>query len=283
MLLTLREIKSKTEKFFLKKGIPNGKLDADLILSNALKLKRLDLYLDLDRPIYEKELNHIRNMVQRRAKREPLQYILEECSFYNCILRVDKRALIPRPETELLVEQVVPLLKNAKHILELGTGSGAIVLAIAKAGIYGEITAVDVDPEALALAKINAEALGLSNKITFLKSDWLSALSPEKQFDVIISNPPYLSEALYKSAEPEVKDFEPKRALLSADAGMSDLKLIMRQSFDFLKPNGQLVFETGINQHEELSKVANRIGYQGIKTTKDLNGDDRFLWLQRRV
>ena len=281
MLLTLREIKGKTENFFSEKGIPNGKLDADLILSYALNLKRLDLYLDLDRPIYEKELNHIREMVQRRAKREPLQYILEECSFYNCSLRVDRRTLIPRPETELLVEQVLPLLKNAEHILELGTGSGAIVLAIAKAGIYGEITAVDIDPEALSLAKINADVLGLSDKITFLKSDWLSALSSEKQFDVIISNPPYLSEAFYESAEPEVKDFEPKRALLSADGGMSDLKMIMRQSFDFLKPKGHLVFETGIDQHEELSKVANRIGYQVIRSTKDLNGDDRFLWLQR--
>ena len=177
MLLTLREIKSKTEKFFSEKGIPNGKLDTDLILSHALKLKRLDLYLDLDRPIYEKELNHMRDMVRRRAMREPLQYILEECSFYNCSLRVDKRALIPRPETELLVEQILPLLKDAEHILELGTGSGAIVLAIAKAGISGEITAVDRDPEALALAKSNADALGLADKITFLESDWLSALS----------------------------------------------------------------------------------------------------------
>ena len=281
MLLTQREIKSKTEQFFSEKGIPNEKLDTDLILSHALKLKRLDLYLDLDRPIYEKELNHMRDMVRRRAMREPLQYILEECSFYNCSLRVDKRALIPRPETELLVEQILSLLEDAEHILELGTGSGAIVLAIAKAGISGEITAVDRDPEALALAKSNADALGLADKITFLESDWLSALSSEKQFDVIISNPPYLSQALYELAEPEVKDFEPKQALLSADAGMSDLKMIMRQSFDFLKPKGHLVFETGTDQHEELSKEANIIGYHGIRTTQDLNGYDRFLWMQR--
>ena len=281
MLVTLREIKSKTENFFSEKGIPNGKLDTDLILSYALKIKRLDLYLDLDRPIYPEELNQMRDMVRRRAMREPLQYILGETSFFNCSLRVDKRALIPRPETELLVEQVLPLLNDATHILELGTGSGAIVLALAKAGISAEITAIDRDPEALALAKSNAEALELTEKITFLESDWLSALSTEKQFDMIISNPPYLSDALYESAEPEVKDFEPKQALLAKDLGMSDLKIIMRESFAFLKSEGILVLETGTDQHEELSKEAEKIGYKASKTIKDLNEYDRFLWLYR--
>jgi release factor glutamine methyltransferase len=281
MLVTLREIKSKTEKFFSEKGIPNGKLDTDLILSSALKLKRLDLYLDLDRPIYPEELGQMRDMVRRRAMREPLQYILGETSFFDCTLRVDKRALIPRPETELLVEQVLPLLGDAEHILELGTGSGAIVLAIANAGISAEITAIDRDPEALALAKSNAEALALKDKITFLESDWLSALSAEKQFDMIISNPPYLSYVLYESAEPEVKEFEPKQALLAEDSGMSDLKIIMRESFAFLKPEGILVLETGTDQHGELSKEAEKIGYKASKTTKDLNEYDRFLWLYR--
>ena len=281
MLLTLREIKSKTEKFFSEKGIPNGKLDTDLILSYALNLKRLDLYLDLDRPIYEKELNQMREMVRRRAMREPLQYILGETVFFNCTLRVDKRALIPRPETEFLVEQILPKAQEAEHILELGTGSGAIVLALAKAGVPSEITAIDRDSEALALAKSNADALGLSEQITFFESDWLSDVPVEKPFDLIISNPPYLSQALYESAEQEVRDFEPKQALLSAESGMADLKIIMQQSFSFLKPNGYLVFETGTDQHVELSKEAEQIGYQGIRTTQDLNGYDRFLWMQR--
>jgi release factor glutamine methyltransferase len=283
MLLTLREIKSKTEKFFSEKGIPNEKLETDLILSHALNLKRLDLYLDLERPIYEKELNHMREMVRRRAMREPLQYILGESYFFNCSLRVDKRALIPRPETELLVEQILPLLQDAKHILELGTGSGAIVCALAKAGVAAEIIAVDRDTEALALAKSNADALALSEQITFLESDWLSAVSRENSFDMIISNPPYLSQELYDSAEPEVKEYEPKQALLSGDAGMSDFKIIMEQAYSFLKPEGYLVFETGTDQHAELSKEANRIGYHRIKTTQDLNGYDRFLWMQRPV
>ena len=281
MLLTLREIKSKTEKFFSEKGIPNGKLDTDLILSHALNLKRLDLYLDLDRPIYENELNQMREMVRRRAMREPLQYILGETVFFNCTLRVDKRVLIPRPETELLVEQILPKAREAEHVLELGTGSGAIVLALANAGLHAEITAIDRNPEALALAKSNADALGLSEQITFLESDWLSDVPAEKQFDLIISNPPYLSQALYESAEPEVRDFEPKQALLSAESGMADIKTIMQQSFSFLKPNGYLVFETGIDQHAELSKQAEQIGYKGIRTTQDLNGYERFLWMQR--
>ena len=281
MLLTLREVKSKTEKFFSEKGIPNGKLDTDLLLSHALKIKRLDLYLDLDRPISEKELSQMRDMVRRRAMREPLQYILGETVFFNCSLRVDKRALIPRPETELLVEQILPKAQGAERILELGTGSGAIVLALAKAGVSAEITAIDLDPEALALAQSNADALGLSEQITFLESDWLSNVSAEKQFDLIVSNPPYLTQAMYESAEPEVREFEPKQALLSAQAGMADIKKIMQQSFSFLKPNGSLVFETGTDQHAKLSKEAEQIGYQEIRTTQDFNGYDRFLWMQR--
>lgn len=280
MLVTLREIKSKTEKFFSEKGIPNGKLDTDLILSHALKLKRLDLYLDLDRPIAEKELNHMRDMVRRRAKREPLQYILGETSFFNCSLQVDNRALIPRPETELLVEEVLPLLKDATHILELGTGSGAIALAIANAGVSAEIIAIDRDPEALDLAKSNAKALALEEQITFLQSDWFNSIPKTKQFDMIISNPPYLSDALYESAEPEVKDFEPKQALWAADSGMLDLKTIIRDSFAFLKPNGTLVLETGTDQHAELTQEAEKIGYKQIKTKQDLNKYDRFLWMQ---
>ena len=281
MLLTLREVKSKTEKFFSEKGIPNGKLDTDLLLSHALKIKRLDLYLDLDRPISEKELNQMRDMVRRRAMREPLQYILGETVFFNCSLRVDKRALIPRPETELLVEQILPKAQGAERVLELGTGSGAIVLALVKAGVSAEITAIDLDPEALALAQSNADSLGLSEQITFLESDWLSNVPAEKQFDLIISNPPYLTQAMYESAEPEVREFEPKQALLSAEAGMADIKKIMQQSFSFLNPNGYLVFETGTDQHAKLSKEAEQVGYQEIRTTQDLNGYDRFLWMQR--
>ena len=281
MLLTLREVKSKTEKFFSEKGVPNGKLDTDLLLSHALKIKRLDLYLDLDRPISEKELNQMRDMVRRRAMREPLQYILGETVFFNCSLRVDKRALIPRPETEFLVEQILPKAQGAERVLELGTGSGAIVLALVKAGVSAEITAIDLDPEALALAQSNADSLGLSEQITFLESDWLSNVPAEKQFDLIISNPPYLKPAMYESAEPEVREFEPKQALLSAEAGMADIKKIMQQSFSFLNPNGYLVFETGTDQHAKLSKEAEQIGYQEIRTTQDLNGYDRFLWMQR--
>lgn len=281
MLLTLREVKSKTEKFFSEKGIPNGKLDTDLLLSHALKIKRLDLYLDLDRPISEKELNQMRDMVRRRGMREPLQYILGETVFFNCSLRVDKRALIPRPETEFLVEQILPKAQGAERVLELGTGSGAIVLALVKAGVSAEITAIDLDPEALALAQSNADSLGLSEQITFLESDWLSNVPAEKQFDLIISNPPYLTQAMYESAEPEVREFEPKQALLSAEAGMADIKKIMQQSFSFLNPNGYLVFETGTDQHAKLSKEAEQIGYQEIRTTQDLNGYDRFLWMQR--
>lgn len=287
MLQTLREIREKTEGFFVAKGVPNAKLDADLLIAHALKLKRLELYLDLDRPLTESELEGVRSLVRRRGQREPLQYILGECVFYNASLTVDARALVPRSETEGLIELVLPRLKGTGRILELGTGSGAIALALARAllpngsGSSSDclITATDLSAESLQLAELNRDHLGLSRQVKLLQSDWFDRIEAGANFDAILSNPPYLSEAEYAVAEPEVKDYEPKSALVASDAGMADLKKIIRQAIGFLVSGGFLALETGIDQHAELIECAQASGYSKVESHSDLSQRDRYLIL----
>lgn len=287
MLKTLREIREKTEGFFAGKGVPNPKLDADLLIAQALKLKRLELYLDLDRPLAEAELDGLRNLVRRRGLREPLQYILGEAAFYDCPLIVDERVLIPRPETEGLVELVLSRMEGASRILELGTGSGAIALALARAlersdsegELAGAIMATDRSAESLKLAQLNRDHLGLSAQVELLQSDWFEEIAPERRFDVIVSNPPYLTEEEYRVAEPEVKNYEPKGALVSSDAGMADLKKIINQATHFLEVGGFIALETGIAQHAELIEWARVAGYSKMESHPDLSQRDRYLIL----
>lgn len=287
MLQTLREIREKTEGFFVAKGVPNAKLDADLLIAQALKLKRLELYLDLDRPLTESELEPLRTLVRRRGQREPLQYILGETVFYNCLLSVDERALIPRPETEGLIELMLPRLAGARRILELGTGSGAIALALARALAQSgagsntpcAITATDLSAESLKLAEFNRDHLGLSAEVELLQSDWFEEIESGTPYDAILSNPPYLTEEEYAEAESEVKDYEPKQALVASDAGMADLKKIIRQATRFLASGGILALETGIAQHAELSEWARESGYSQVESHRDLSQRDRYLIL----
>lgn len=170
-MLTVREIKQRTEAFFTQKQVPNAQLDADILIAHSLGLKRLDLYLDLDRPLTEAQLDALRPLVKRRAAREPLQYIIGTTEFYGLTLKVDARALIPRHETEELVDYIVGRLTEApQRILDLGTGSGALALALAFKYGDAEVTAVDQSAEALTLAAENAEALGLGGGSHFSKA-----------------------------------------------------------------------------------------------------------------
>ncbi|MBL6838011.1 MAG: peptide chain release factor N(5)-glutamine methyltransferase, partial [Puniceicoccaceae bacterium] len=195
-MLTIREIKERTEIFFKEKGVPNAKLDTDILIAHSLGIKRLDIYLDLDRPLTEAQLTDLRLLVKRRASREPLQYIIGNTEFYGLTLKVDPRALIPRHETEELIELIVKRLETPpKRILDLGTGSGAIALALASKYSNAEVTATDQSEEAITLANENALALNLSSRVTFINGNWFEPLDKGARFDLIVSNPPYLTEA----------------------------------------------------------------------------------------
>jgi len=276
------EIIQKTSEFFGGRGVESPRLNAELLIGHALGLKRMQLYLQFERILAEPELEKIRPLVRRRAQREPLQYIIGTMDFGGVSLKVDKRALIPRPETELLVEMIVALnLSPTARVLDLGTGSGAIALALAKAMPQATVTAVDSSTEALALAKENVERAELTARVELVAGGWYSALSPGGRFDLIVANPPYLSAAERAEAAPEVRDFEPASALVADEGGLADLRLIVESAPEFLAPGGLLALETGIAQHAALAAIAGRCGFAKSESRRDLTGRDRFLlaWL----
>ena len=281
-LLTIREIKERTEAFFESKGVPNARLDTDTLIARSLGIKRLELYLDLDRPLTESQLAELRPLVKRRADREPVQYIIGSVDFCDMELKVDTRALIPRYETEELVERVSEALSVApKQILDLGTGSGALALAFAKRYPEASVDAVDFSAQALSLAKENAITQELAERVTFYEGSWLCPLGlGEQRYDLIVSNPPYLTEEEMTTAEPEVVAYEPHSALVSGADGLDDLRLIFKDAAAFLKPGGLLALETGIAQAEALNTLAETAGLQG-ECIEDLSGRPRFYFARK--
>ena len=277
-MLTIREIKERTEAFFKKKSVPNAKLDTDILIAHSLGIKRLDIYLDLDRPLTEAQLTDLRSLVKRRASREPLQYIIGITEFYGLTLKVDPRALIPRHETEELIELIVERLKAPpKRILDLGTGSGAIALALASRYSDAEVTATDQSEEAITLAKENALALNLSSRVTFIKGNWFEPLDEGARFDLIVSNPPYLTEAEMQTAEPEVIDHEPHNALASGQEGLDDLGLLFKSVPRHLAEGGLLALETGIGQADAIKAMALEVSLHG-QSVEDLSEHPRFFF-----
>lgn len=220
-MLTVIEVVRKTSEFFASKGIESPRLNAELLVGHALGLPRMRLYLEFERPVSDAELGVVRELARRRGRREPVQYILGFTDFFGLRLKADRRALIPRPETELLVETVVARCAAPPgRILDLGTGNGAIALALASAFPGARVTAVDASPGALSLAAENAEATGLASRVALVESDWFSALAPGEPFDLIVANPPYLSDAEVAASTPRSGTTSPRS---HSPAGPTDL------------------------------------------------------------
>ena len=281
-MLTVLDVIKKTTDFLAGKGVESPRLNAELLVGHALALKRMQLYLQFERVLTAAELEAIRTLVRRRGQREPVQYILGVTEFFGLKLKVDRRALIPRPETERLLELVVARLANPPAtILDLGTGSGAIALGLAQYYAAARVTAVDLSEEALALARENATNCGLAERVTWLSSRWLDALPTGANFELIVANPPYLSAEETAQAAPEVRGFEPAMALTAADRGLADLREILSKAPRFLTPGGCLALETGITQHAELAQLAAAAGFKRTESLPDLTGRDRFFlaWL----
>ena len=279
---TLLEIIQKTADFLTKKGVESARLNAELLIGHALGLKRMQLYLQFERVLVEPELERIRPLVKRRSLREPLQYILGETEWSGLRLKVDRRALIPRPETELLIERIVAsLLVLPTKILDLGTGSGAIALVLAKLYPAANVTAVDTSEDALTLASENASALELAGRVTLLRSDWFTALPKDACYDLIVANPPYLTANETADAEPEVREHEPLSALTAADGGMADLCKIIAVAPTFLNAGGLLAMETGSDHHNVLKDLIASGRFGRSESLQDLTGRDRFLFAWR--
>ncbi len=278
-MLTVLEIIKRTTEFLAAKGIASPRHNAEVLIGHALSRKRMQLYLEFERPLTEAELSQIRPLVKRRGQHEPIQYILGETEFGGIKLKIDRRALIPRPETELLVELVLTWREAnppVTRIMDLGTGSGAIALALGQAMPDANIVAVERSADALALAGENAALLGFGGRVSLISSDWYSAVAVVP-FDVIVSNPPYLSAGETAETDLEVRGFEPGEALTAAADGCGDLEVIIAGAPRYLKPGGLLALETGIAQHARLIGLLRQAGFSQAESKRDLTGRDRFI------
>ncbi len=278
-MLTVLEIIKRTTDFLAGKGVENPRLNAELLIGHGLGLKRMQLYLQFERPLTEQELERIRPLVRRRGAREPLQYIVGEAEFGGLTLKVDRRALIPRPETEYLVELVTARWPTPPaRILDLGTGTGALALSLAKAFPDAVVVAVDSSEGAIALATENVRIQNLEARVSLVISDWFEGVPAEATFDLIVSNPPYLTASETAEAAPEVKDFEPIAALTGkGDDGSGDLLTLIDAAPRYLAPNGMLALETGIAQHSLLGAACERAGLTAIESLQDLTKRDRYV------
>jgi release factor glutamine methyltransferase len=270
----------KATDFLGRKGLEKPRLEAEHLFAAGLGVKRLDLYLQFERLLDDSEVEKLRSMTVRRGNREPLQHITGKVSFRDLVLKSDKRALVPRPETEEIIDLVRPLFPadQAVRVLDLGTGSGAIALALAAEYPLWKIDALDKSAEALALARENAQLTQLEGRINFGQSDWFSAITDK--YDLIISNPPYLTDGEVSTAEPEVKDFDPHSALIAPENGLADLKIILTQAPQFLHEGGWVICETGIDQHAALAEISKQSGYKDYEGVNDMSGRPRF-WKAR--
>jgi release factor glutamine methyltransferase len=277
--MTVLEVIKKTADFFEGKGIASARLNAELLVGHALGLKRMQLYLQFERTVTEPELDAIRLLVRRRGQHEPLQHIVGSVEFSGLKLKIDRRALIPRPETERLVEILMErcAAPAPARVLDLGTGSGAIALALAEAWPAAIFTAADLSGEALALAGENAAAGAHAGRISLVRSDWFAGLAPGSRFDLIVANPPYLSAEETAQAAPEVRSYEPALALTAGEAGLAALREIVRAAPGYLEAGGLLALETGPSHHAALLALATEHGFKKTESLPDLAGRDRFV------
>jgi release factor glutamine methyltransferase len=257
--VTVLEAIRKSSDFLAKKGVESPRLQTELLLAHLLKLPRMNLYLNFERALAPAEVDALRELVRRRGRREPLQHITGSTSFCGLEIAVNRHALVPRPETELLAELGWQFLSTLNPqpptALDFGTGTGCIAIALASKCPDAKITALDVSPEALLLAKQNAAANKVAGKIKFLETNGFAALPQDKPFDLIISNPPYIPSAEIATLQPEVRDFDPRRALDGGADGLDFYRLIALQAAAFLKPGGKVILEFGDGQAEAIRRV----------------------------
>lgn len=263
------------------RGIENARLEAELMLAAVLGIRRLDLYLQYDRPLTRDEVAGFREMVKRRLRREPLQYILAEAAFRELVLRVDPRVLIPRPETEHLVDwllEELPFAPTPVRILDIGTGSGAIALAVAHHRPEAQVVASDRSPDALAVARANAERLAAA--VTFVESDLLAAVPlPERGFTAIAANLPYIRGEDVDGLQPEVSRFEPRMALDGGEDGLTVIRACIRQVAETaaLAPGGALYLEVGYDQAADVCAELEAHGFVDVQTRADYSGIPRVV------
>jgi release factor glutamine methyltransferase len=264
------------------KGVESGRLDAEHLLSHVVGVDRLQLYLDFDRPLSRTELDAFRPLLKRRAGREPLQYIIGKQSFRELELEVRPGVLIPRPETELLVEVVLEWMagqnRPAATALDIGTGTGAIALSLAFEGAFASVVATDVSSDALDVARKNRGAVELEESVDLRLGPLFEPLEPGERFDVIVSNPPYVPEVDRPSLQPEVRDWEPAGALFAGPDGLDALRQISQEAREYLKPGGLMALEVGFDQARDVADMLEAVGvFEQVRVVRDYSKKERFV------
>ena len=267
--MTLAEVLRGATDYLSARGVPTPRVDAELLLARALGLQRIELYTQHDRPLTEAERAAARDLVARRGAREPLAYVLGDWDFHRLTLKTDRRALVPRPETEVLAERCLELLDGvpAPRVLDVGTGTGAIALTLKSERPDADVVATDASPDALALARENAAALGLD--VSFVQTDLADGV--DGPFALVVSNPPYVLAAELDALEPEMRDWEPRAALV--DEGQTgrlveDARAVL---------DGRLVLEVHEERAAEVAAALDAAGYVDVKVGADLAGRDRVV------
>jgi len=288
--MTLLESLNQTTKYLKDHQIESPRLDAELLLARSLNLSREGLYRNFHSPLEEREKETLEKMIQRRISGEPLQYILEHQEFWSIDFKVDPRVLIPRPETELLVEQSLLILsenslRGIPSVLEIGTGSGAIAIALAKEVKNIFLVATDISRDALDLAKENAEAAGVQHQIEFVNGDLFGPLRSSKEegpFDLILSNPPYIVHPEIGSLAKEVRDYEPTIALDGGEDGLEFYRRIISGAPFYLREGGWLLLEIGQGQSEKIAEQIKRSRvFLKPQILLDLSGIERVVKAQK--
>lgn len=271
-----RDVIAKAGGYLEAKGVDAPLTAAELLAARLLKTGRGGLAMAAEGEATAPQLEAMRRGMARLTNGEPVQYILGEWDFRRLTLKCDRRALIPRPETEELVTRVLKDLKGGETVVDVGTGTGAIILSLAAEAQGGLFIGTDVSEEAVELAKENATRLKLADKVKLLVMDGLDEFDEPQIFDVIVSNPPYIKTAVCETLERKVKNFEPRLALDGGASGLDFYDRYLGDALNLLKPGGRVYFEIGEDQGEAVSKLMADYGFDGIRIEKDYSGHDRY-------
>jgi release factor glutamine methyltransferase len=286
---TILELVRWTTDYFNTHGLESPRAEAEILLAHCLGARRIDLYLNHDQPLDKDERERFKALIKRRLKGEPVAYITGTREFWSLELMVGPAVLIPRPETECLVEAVLPFLRNdtgsPKRGLDMGTGSGAIVIALAHETPDSFFLAMDRSLDALYLARQNARKHGVDKRIGWYCGNWDAPLkADQKRFDLIVSNPPYIRSEDIDGLQSEIRDHEPRMALDGSIDGLASLRNIIQTAYRYLHPGGMLALEMGCDQAAAVTGIANRAGhYENLSIIKDYSGLDRVAVMKKKL
>lgn len=259
-------------------SLENSELESSLLLSKALGIKVADIYAHPERKVESDKAEEFKQLLERRLKREPIAYILGEKEFYSRPFITTPDVLIPRPETETLIEEGLKVTKSISHplVVDAGTGSGCIAVTIGCECKDAQICATDISFEALLIARANSKRHRVVERISLVRMDFLSGFK-EESIDIALSNPPYVAERDFSKLEPDVRDFEPRQSLLGGEDGLDCIRKIVHQAGRVLKKGGWCIVEVGANQSESVSKIFDYVGFIDISSVRDLSGIERVV------